>query len=186
MTSGSDGRRLSWQLVESREDRSYNLFSVRINRNKSPRTGKVHEFQVLQSPDWAAVIAVTSAQELVMVNQYRHGIAGLSLEPPGGLVKPGQLPEESAADELEEETGYRAPAFELLGWMHPMPALFTNRFYVFLAEGATPSGRLNPDETEEIETVLVPVSEARDYIRTGKVRCSVMISALHLYLDRAP
>ena len=81
-------------------------------------------------------------------------------------------------EELQEETGYEAPSMKLLGWMQPMPAIFTNRFYVFLAPQATSTGRSNPDETEEIETVLVPVSEVRDYIRKGKIRCAVMIAAL--------
>ncbi len=116
------------------------------------------------------------------MKQYRHGIGGLSLEPPGGLVKEGQTPEQSARDELEEETGYRAPIFESLGWMYPVPAIFTNKFYVFLADQAEPSGRKNPDETEEIETVLVPLDEVKGYIRSGKINCSVVIAALHLFL----
>lgn len=174
---------LFWELLESREDRSYTLFSVNINKNKSPRTGMVHEFQVLSSPDWVAVVAVTPDDRVVMVRQYRHGSAELSLEPVGGLVKEGQSPEQSAAEELAEETGYTASTMELLGWMQPMPAIFTNRFYVYLASHAVPNGPSNPDETEEIETVLVPVSEIRDYIRTGKIRCAVMIAALHLFLD---
>ena len=177
-------RNLLWVPVESRKDRNYKLFSVHLNKNKSPRTGKIHEFQVLKSPDWVAIIPVTPNNELVMVKQYRHGIEQLSLEPPGGLVKDGQTPEQSAIEELEEETGYRAKAFHLLGWMHPMPAILTNRFYVYLAEDATPTGILNPEETEEIETVLVPVSQIVDYIKTGKITCSVMIAALHLYLNR--
>ena len=65
-----------------------------------------------------------------------------------------------------------------------MPAILTNRFYVYLAEDATPTGKLDPEETEEIETILVPVSEIIDYIKTGKITCSVMIAALHLYLNR--
>ncbi len=185
MDSGRKRQDLSWEPVDSHEDRSYKLFSVHLNRNRSPRTGEVHEFQVLKSPDWVAVIPVTPSNELVMVRQYRHGSGELSLEPPGGLVKDGQSPEQSAREELEEETGYRAPALQLLGWMHPMPAIFTNRFYVYLAEDATPTGLTNPDETEEIETVLVPVSQLDEYIRTGKITCSVMIAALHLYLNRA-
>jgi ADP-ribose pyrophosphatase len=184
MESGQEGNDLLWQPVDSREDRRYNLFSVHLNRNRSPRTGKIHEFQVLKSPDWVAVIPVTPNNELVMVRQYRHGIEELSLEPPGGLVKDGQSPEQSAMEELEEETGYRAQEFHLLGWMHPMPAILTNRFYVYLAENVTPTGVLNPEETEEIEAVLVPVSQLNEYIRSGKITCSVMIAALHLYLNR--
>jgi ADP-ribose pyrophosphatase len=184
MESGWEDSDLSWQPVDSREDRRYKLFSVHLNRNRSPRTGKIHEFQVLKSPDWVAVIPVTPNNELVMVRQYRHGTEELSLEPPGGLVKDGQGPEQSAMEELEEETGYRAQAFHLLGWMHPMPAILTNRFYVYLAKNVTPTGVRNPEETEEIETILVPVSQLNEYIRTGKITCSVMIAALHLYLNR--
>ncbi len=183
MDSGREVRDLSWELMESTQDRDYGLFAVFRNKNKSPRTGQIHEFQVLKSPDWVAVLAVTPGNELVMVRQYRHGTGQLSLEPPGGLVKEGQTPEQSASEELEEETGYRAEKFQSLGWMHPMPALFTNRFYVYLAENVTPTGKLNPDETEEIETILVPVSQVRDHIRQGKITCSVMIAAIYLFLD---
>jgi 8-oxo-dGTP pyrophosphatase MutT (NUDIX family) len=183
MSPGSKNRDLTWERIDSREDRSYGLFSVSIQRSRSPRTGNVHEFQVLTSPDWVAVIPVTPDNQIVMVRQYRHGTAQLSLEPPGGLVKAGQTPEESGREELEEETGYRASTFELLGWMHPMPALFTNRFYVFLARDASATGRVELDETEEIETVLVPVDSVKDYIRSGKITSSVMVAALHLFLD---
>jgi hypothetical protein len=66
--------------------------------------------------------------------------------------------------------------------MYPVPAVFTNKFYVFLAKDATPTGNLNPDETEAIETLLVPATEIREHITSGKIRCSVQIAALHLYL----
>jgi len=184
MDSRSKNKNLAWTVVDSRIDRRYGLFSVAINRSRSPRTGKIHEFQVLDCPDWVTVIAVTPDSRLVMVRQYRHGTGEMSLEPPGGLVKEGQTPEQSGREELEEETGYLAPSMELLGSMHPMPAIFNNRFYVYLANRAVPAGKLHPDETEEIETELIPVDQIRDYIRSGKITCSVMIAALYLFLDR--
>jgi len=183
MDSDSEKRNLSWDLIDSREDRHYGLFSVRINRNRSPRTGNVHEFQVLTSPDWVAVIAVTPDNRLILVRQYRHGTAQMSLEPPGGLVKRGQTPQQSALEELEEETGYRPGQVELLGFMDAMPALFTNRFYVYLVRDAIKTGRINPDETEEVETMLVSVDDIKGYIRSGKISSSLMIAALHLFLD---
>lgn len=180
----SPGRDLTWELLDSREDRKYRLFSVNITRNRSPRTGEIHEFEVLNSPDWVGVIPVTADNRLVLVRQFRHGSGELSLEPPGGLAKAGRSPEQSAREELEEETGYVAETFELLGCLNPLPALFNNRFYVYLARDVTATGTLNPDETEEIETVLIPVQDLRDYIRSGKITCAVMIAALHLFLDR--
>ncbi len=185
MNSGHEEERdLIWELIDSREDRGYSLFSVRINRCRSPRTGEIHEFQVLTSPEWVAVIPVTPDNNVVMVRQYRHGTGQLSLEPPGGLVKPGLTPEQGAREELEEETGYVASDWELLGWMYPVPALFTNRMYVYLARNATNTGRVNPDETEELTTVLVPLAEVRSYIRDGRINNAMIISALHLFLDQ--
>ncbi|MEW6352064.1 MAG: NUDIX hydrolase [Thermodesulfobacteriota bacterium] len=178
------GRDLRWTVVDTRVDRQYGLFSVQINRTRSPRNGKVYEFQVLTSPDWVCVIPVTCNNEVVMVRQFRHGTGEVALEPPGGLVKHGQTPEQSGREELEEETGYVAEELELLGWMHPMPAIFTNRFYVYLARNVTQTGRLHPDETEDIETVLVPASALREYVRSGEITNSVMIAALHLFLDQ--
>jgi ADP-ribose pyrophosphatase len=172
--------RLIWDLLNVREDKEYNLFSVEINTCRSPRTGAPHQFQVLRSVDWVAVIAITKEKEVVLVNQFRHGIRDLSLELPGGLVKPGQAPIRSAAEELEEETGFTAPAMKLLGSMYPFPAIFTNRFYVYLAENAEPAGNIHPDETEEIETVLAPVGELRNFIRDGKINCGIMIAAIGL------
>lgn len=184
MNHGSKGMDLTWERLERREDRGYALFSVVIDKSRSPRTGRVHEFQVLNSEDWVAVIPVTPDKKVILVRQYRHGSGELSLEPPGGLVKKGSSPEESAREELEEETGYEAGHWELLGWMYPMPALFTNRFYVYLATEATPTGRTNPDETEEVETVLVPVDRIREYIKDGEITSAVMIAALNLFLIR--
>lgn len=181
MKLDSEAKNLHWERIERREDRQYGLFSVAIDRSRSPRTGKIHEFQVLNSPDWVATIAVTPDRRLIFVRQYRHGSGELSLEPPGGLVKEGGSAEESAREELEEETGYQAERWELLGWMDPMPALFTNRFYVYLARDAVSTGRTNPDETEEVETVLIPVDKIRDYIREGRITSAVMIAALHLF-----
>ncbi len=183
MEKGLQYHNLHWDVIDTHEDRSYGLFSVRINRSRSPRTGNIHEFQVLTSPDWVSVIPVTPDDQVVMVRQYRHGTARLSLEPPGGLVKNGQTPEQSGRDELEEETGYRAGEMRLLAKMESMPALFTNDFYVYLAPNVTLTGAPNPDETEELETVLVPVRDLRDYIRSGKITSSVMIAALYLFLD---
>jgi ADP-ribose pyrophosphatase len=183
MDSGAQKQDLVWEVIESREDRKYGLFSVVVNRSRSPRTGNIHEFQVLRSPDWVAVVPVTADSRVVMVRQYRHGTGDLSLEPPGGLIKEGQTPEQSAREELEEETGFLAAGLELVGWMHPMPAILTNKFYVFVARDASRTGTRHPDETEEIETVLVPLHQIREYIRSGRITCSVMIAALLLFLD---
>ncbi len=181
MTKMFSNKNLYWDLLSTREDSQYHLFSVEINTCRSPRTGKPHEFQVLKSTDWVAVIALTEKREVVLVNQFRHGTRELSLELPGGLVKQGQSPAQSAAEELMEETGFTAPHFKLIGWNHPFPAILTNKFHVYLAENAVPTGKLNPDETEELETIMVPLDDLKDYVRKEKITCGIMIAAIGMF-----
>ena len=176
-------RDLIWELIDSREDQNYQLFSVRINKNRSPRTGEIHEFQVLTSFEWVAVIPLTPDQQVVMVRQYRHGTGEISLEVPGGVVKPGTTPEQGAQEELEEETGYIGNNMVSLGWMYPVPALFTNRMYVFYTLNAEPSGILKPDETEALQTVLVPLYQVKKLIREGTINNALMVAALYRFLD---
>jgi ADP-ribose pyrophosphatase len=73
----------------------------------SPRTGKEHDFYVLDSVNWVNVIAITPDQQLVMVEQYRHGSNTVELEIPGGMMDAGETdPVATAVRELREETGY--------------------------------------------------------------------------------
>src|SRR6185503_4827087 len=85
--------------------------------------------------DWSVVAAVTDQDEWVMVEQHRHGVNALTLEPAGGIIDTGESPEEAAIRELVEETGYGGGKLVALGWVHPNPALSSNRAFLFLARG---------------------------------------------------
>lgn len=183
MTLDPTKRRLIWEPLESEELTRCALFSIHRQRSRSPRNDKIYEFQVISSSEWVAVVPLTPDGKVVMVRQYRHGSKTLSLEPPGGLVKEGQHPLESGREELEEETGYIADEYILLGVLDPMPALFTNKFHIYLAKNAVPAGAINPDETEDLETILLTPTEVREFIRSGEITSAVMIAALHLFLD---
>jgi len=115
-----------WKLLSSRSDESYRVFNLRTDRARSPRTGKDHDFFVLESPPWVNIIPVTSDDNVVMIAQYRHGIRSVTLEIPGGLVEDGDTLEGAARRELQEETGYDGNDLISLGSVHPNPAIQNN------------------------------------------------------------
>ena len=165
-----------WPLVSSRIDRSFRIFNLRMNRSVSPRTGEEHDFIVLESAPWVNVIALTDREEVVLIQQYRHGTQEVTLEIPGGLVDADE-PSVAAKRELLEETGYRGEEWIDLGYVHPNPAIQNNRCHTFLALGAKPAGTQSLDDKEDIAVVLKPLAEIPRLIREGAITHALVICA---------
>ncbi|MHB9114330.1 MAG: NUDIX domain-containing protein [Thermoleophilia bacterium] len=159
---------------------------MRRDASVSPRTGKEHEFVVLESPDWVAVLALTEDGSLVLVRQFRHGLRRLTLELPGGLVDEGMTPMEAARAELRQETGYGDGEWTELGRLAPLPAVFTNHLHVFLARGVRLLGEPDLDPGEDIATELVTVDETRRMVAEGEIVHAPVAAALFLWELRSP
>ena len=79
-----------WKKVRSNPVGDFRIFKLRSDICINPRTGKEHDFYVLDTVGWVNVIALTPARELVMVQQYRVGSQTVELEIPGGMMDPGE------------------------------------------------------------------------------------------------
>jgi ADP-ribose pyrophosphatase len=107
------------------------------------------------------VVAITDADEVVFVEQYRVPIEQKTIELPAGLV--GDLDEhahegvvETAQRELIEETGYRAAKIEFI-MSGPSSAGMSNEMVAFVrATGLDRVGNGGGDHTEQIVVHRVP------------------------------
>ena len=94
----------------------FRIFKLRSVRRRSPRNGVERDFYVMDCADWVNVVAITADDELVLVEQFRHGVAAVELEVPGGIMDPGETDAVAAGlRELREETGYAGETARLLG-----------------------------------------------------------------------
>ncbi|MFO7785988.1 MAG: NUDIX hydrolase [Thermodesulfobacteriota bacterium] len=171
----------SWEVLSSRRDKSYRVFHMRTDRARSPRTGRDHDFYILESADWVNVISVTPSEEVVLIRQYRHGIRDITLEIPGGIVEPGDTPEDAARKELAEETGYMDRGMTYLGYVHPNPAILNNRCHTFLARDVFPNGDQDQDDKEDIEVLLRPLSEVPRLIRENRITHALVLAAFYRF-----
>jgi 8-oxo-dGTP pyrophosphatase MutT (NUDIX family) len=130
--------------------------------------------------DWVNVIALTADQQLVMVEQYRHGSDTVELEIPGGMMDPDETePVKTGVRELREETGYEGDNSRIIGKIFPNPAIMANTCYTVLVENCSLKHATGLDHAEDIATQLIPVSEVPDLVRSGRIRHSLVVVALY-------
>ena len=180
MTSRITTSLKAWQRLRSRTVYSCRIFSLREDHKRSPRTGRGHDFYILEAGDWVNIIPLTPDDRVVLIRQYRHGVEAMTLEIPGGMVDAEDpSPLHAARREMQEETGYDSADIIPLGALHPNPAIQANHCHSFLAR--TAHKRFDPpfDTTEEPEVVLVPLADIPDLIRGGDITHALVVVAFH-------
>jgi GxxExxY protein len=170
----------NWEKLHSEYLGDFRIFRIRTDSSRSPRTGNVHHFFVLEAPDWVNVIPLTPKGNVVMIYQYRHGTEEVTLEVPGGMVDAADGdPAVSAVRELREETGYAAGEIVHLGTVAPNPAFMDNRCHSYLALDVRRVAEVQLDGAEDIAFVEVPLADIPALIRDGKITHSLTITAFH-------
>jgi ADP-ribose diphosphatase len=171
-----------WKKISSKFIGDFRIFKLRSDVKISPRTGKEHDFYVLDSVDWVNIIAVTPNQQLVMIEQYRHGSNTVELEIPGGMMDTGETdPAATAVRELREETGYEGDHARLLGRIHSNPAIMNNVTYTVLIENCRLKHAVEFDQGEDLVTRLVPVAGISKLVADEKIGHSLVVVALYYF-----
>jgi ADP-ribose pyrophosphatase len=144
---------------------AYDHFRRVLNRTFELPDGTVTDFEVLDLLDSVAVLALTPADEVVLVKEFRPGPEAVLLELPGGVVEPGQAPIEAARAELLEETGYEGDLV-MVGTV-VRDAYATNVKHAF---AATRCRRVaDPEHPELTAPTLVPLEAFREHLRRGRL-----------------
>lgn len=127
-------------------------------------------YSVIDKSDFALVIPMEN-DGFHLVEQYRYPVQRRSWEFPAGSFPRGVggTPEELAAAELAEETGFTAGLLEKLGDLHCANGLTGESAHVFLATDLR-HGKPNREQTEQdMNQEWFPRAEVERMIRDGVI-----------------
>jgi 8-oxo-dGTP pyrophosphatase MutT (NUDIX family) len=148
-----------------------------------PDGSVIEDYYVRESRGFAMVCAITQDNRIVLVRQYKHGIGQELLELPAGAIDPGEEPSACAMRELEEETGYTAPAMEFVRTFIVDPTNSNSVAHLFLARNAEKTSEQTLDVTERIDVELVALHDLLRLVRNGTIESISHVGAIYVLLD---
>ncbi|MEV4260080.1 NUDIX hydrolase [Kribbella sp. NPDC049584] len=132
--------------------------------------GRRFDYHAVRLKDIAAAV-VTRDEQVLLMWRHRFLTDTWAWELPMGIIEAGESPEDAAARELEEETGWRAVGLTELIRSEPAAGIMDSRHFVFRAGTAVRIGEpTEQNESDRIEWIPlddVPGMIARHEIVSG-------------------
>jgi ADP-ribose pyrophosphatase len=178
-----DERLRHWTVRSSRYRVDEPFLRVRSDTVELPNGTIIDNYFVRESRGFTIVAALTPARDVVLVRQYKHGAAQVTLELPAGMIDAGEEPAACATRELAEETGYVGDPPQLLRSLLADPTSSNAVFHVFLIENAVPVFKQSLDVTESIVVETASIADLQAAVRDGRIGSGSQVAAAYIALD---
>jgi ADP-ribose pyrophosphatase len=165
-----------WETIASKLQFSGWRLTVRTDTVRNPRGLEVTR-DVVVHPGAVAIVARPTADEVILIRQYRHSTGEELIELPAGTKEDGEDPAVTAARELTEETGYTAARMNPVAEFYTAPGFTNELMHIFEATGLTP-GAQNLEDDEFIDVLRVGRDDALRMVDDGRIRDAKTIAGL--------
>jgi ADP-ribose pyrophosphatase len=139
-------------------------------------SGKSGEYHYVLTNGSSMVVPVDADGTILLVRQYRYTGKRESMEFPCGGLKDRATYEETAKEEMVEETGFLPGEILQAGSFNPCNGLLDEICRVYIARNLKHVGA-RPDETENFELVRLTLDEIDKYILDGTIWDGMTLAA---------
>jgi 8-oxo-dGTP pyrophosphatase MutT (NUDIX family) len=158
-----------------------NAIEVRKVDLEFPNGRKASHYIVERVPV-SVVFPITAHNQIYLIYQYRYLLGKKILEAVSGRIEKGESALKTARRELLEEAGISAGSFEELSKIELASSFFRAKVSLFLARDLE-VGKQELEDSEEIEVVRMPISEAIKKVMSGEIQSASTIAGI-LMIDR--
>lgn len=147
------------------------IFKIDIDRVHLP-SGHTIDMDIVRHPGSVVLLPMPSADEVILVRQYRYTIDQWIWEFPAGTLKPGEDPAAAAARECEEEIGRVPQRVARLRAFYPTPGFCDEVMHFFVCDELTDpaaDSAVRKDDDEDLEPRVFSLDEAREMLDAGDI-----------------
>ena len=166
-----------WVVHSSKEIYSNAWIRVREDQVTTPAHTQgiysVVEFQNLA----VGIVPIDNNGNTWLVGQWRYPLDAYSWEIIEGGCPKGEKPEDCALRELKEEAGLTAEKLMPFMELSLSNSSTDDRAIVYLATGIV-EGEAEPEETEQLQLVKMPLTQVYELVMNGKVHDSISVAAI--------
>jgi ADP-ribose pyrophosphatase len=168
-----------------------------VNREKilNRATGKKTTRGTIRHPGICVIAPFVDDDHIALMRQYRYAADSQLWELPAGTLNgreedqrmiPTETPEECAARELSEETGYEAEVLEKVCECYAMPGIGDEIIHVFFARGLKRHEQSLDDDEIIDEIRAFRLDELEGMISLGEIRDAKTLVGLFYAISRRP
>ena len=136
---------------------------------------------IVRHPGAVVILPLVDENHACLIHTYRVAIDAWHLELPAGTLDKGLSPEETAAAELIEETGYHAGYLKLVHTFAMSPGILDEKMYFFVARNLT-LGSTAREAGEQMENRVLSWAQIDTLLRDQQITDAKTLVALLWYL----